>query len=127
MDIVSEKTQEEPTAEKESEPDINRRTGCTRCRPPPSQYQLPVAIDGHRFHSRKSFPSVPPISRSRVYSDALRFKKSDLQQEGQVPKVDQRFSYETSEVDGGKKHAVNLQHQQSDGQNQKEQARKQQG
>ncbi|AKM10870.1 hypothetical protein [Croceicoccus naphthovorans] len=44
--------------------------------------------------------------------DALRFKKADLQQEGQVPKVDQRFSYETSEVDGGRKSAVNLQHQQ---------------
>jgi len=44
--------------------------------------------------------------------DAIRFTKADLQQEGQVPKVDERFSYETSEVDGGKKHAVNLQHQQ---------------
>lgn len=59
--------------------------------------------------------------------DALRFKKADLQQEGQVPKVDQRFSYETSEVDGGKKHAVNLQHQQGDEQNQKQQASNQQG
>ena len=43
--------------------------------------------------------------------DALRFKKADLQQEGQVPKVDERFSYDTSEVDGGKKSAVNLQQQ----------------
>ena len=59
--------------------------------------------------------------------DALRFKKADLQQEGQMPKVDQRFSYETSEVDGGKKHAVNLQHQQGDGKKQNEQAAKQQG
>ena len=59
--------------------------------------------------------------------DALRFKKADLQQEGQMPKVDQRYSYETSEVDGGKKHAVNLQHQQDDGGKQSEQARKQQG
>lgn len=58
--------------------------------------------------------------------DALRFKKEDLQQEGQVPRVDQRFSYETSEVDGGKKSAVNLQ-QQGDNQSQKEQARAQQG
>ncbi|WP_394730629.1 cold-shock protein [Altererythrobacter sp. GH1-8] len=55
--------------------------------------------------------------------DALRFKKADLQQEGQIPKVDQRFSYETSEVDGGKKHAVNLQMEQG----QREQAEKQQG
>ena len=57
--------------------------------------------------------------------DALRFKKADLQQEAEVPKVDQRFSYETSEVDGGKKTAVNLQPQQGDGQ--KEQASAQQG
>lgn len=57
--------------------------------------------------------------------DALRFKKADLQQEGQTPKVDQRFSYETSEADGGKKFAVNLQHQQ--GESQAEQASKQQG
>lgn len=59
--------------------------------------------------------------------DVLRFKKADLQQEGQTPKVDQRFSYETSEVDGGKKHAVNLQLQQGEGPEQKEQARTQQG
>ncbi|MGB3624731.1 MAG: hypothetical protein WA989_02820 [Henriciella sp.] len=59
--------------------------------------------------------------------DALRFKKADLQQEGQVPKVDQRYSFETSEVDGGKKWAVNLQHEQGDGDHQKDQARKQQG
>ncbi len=57
--------------------------------------------------------------------DALRFKKADLQQEGQMPKVDQRFSYETSEVDGGNKRAVNLQQQQ--GESQQEQASKQQG
>ena len=59
--------------------------------------------------------------------DALRFKKADLQQEAEVPKVDQRFSYETSEVDGGKKTAVNLQAQQGGGQNQKDQASAQQG
>lgn len=43
--------------------------------------------------------------------EVLRFKKADLQQDDQVPKVDQRFGYETSEVDGGKKHAVKLQYQ----------------
>ena len=53
--------------------------------------------------------------------DALRFKKADLQQEDQMPKVDDRFRYETGEVDGGKKCAVNLQHQQDEGQ--EEQAR----
>lgn len=57
--------------------------------------------------------------------EALRFKKADLQQEGQMPKVDQRFSYETSEVDGGNKRAVNLRHQQ--GESQQDQASKQQG
>ena len=59
--------------------------------------------------------------------DALRFKKADLPQEGQVPEVDERFSYQTSEVDGGKKSAVNLQHQQGDAQSQKDQAGAQQG
>lgn len=59
--------------------------------------------------------------------DALRFEKANLQQEGQVPKVDQRFSYETSEVDGGKKRAVNLQHQQGEDQDHKDQASQQQG
>ncbi|APE27924.1 hypothetical protein [Aurantiacibacter gangjinensis] len=59
--------------------------------------------------------------------DALRFKKVDLQQEGQMPKVDDRYSFDTSEVDGGKKHAVNLQHQQGDADTQKAQAGKQQG
>ena len=44
-----------------------------------------------------------------------------------MPKVDQRFSYETSEVNGGKKSAVNLQLQQGEGPSQKEQARAQQG
>lgn len=44
--------------------------------------------------------------------DALAFVKADLQQEGQEPKVDQRFGYETKQVDGGKAHAVNLQMEQ---------------
>tara|TARA_B100001057_G_scaffold489237_1_gene575106 strand:+ start:289 stop:537 length:249 start_codon:yes stop_codon:yes gene_type:complete len=57
--------------------------------------------------------------------NALRFAKADLQQERQMPKVDQRFSYETSEVNGGNKRAVNLQYQQGDGE--KDQAVKQQG
>lgn len=58
--------------------------------------------------------------------NALPFKKADLQQEAALPKVDQRFSYETSEVNGGHKSAVNL--QQQAGENaQQEQASKQQG
>lgn len=59
--------------------------------------------------------------------DTLRFRKADLQRESQIPKIDQRYSYETSEVDGGKKRAVNLQHQVSNEQSQEEQARNQQG
>ena len=57
--------------------------------------------------------------------DALPFRKKDLQQQAQEPEVDQRYGFETSEVDGGKKRAVNL--QQGDGDRQKEQARNQQG
>ena len=59
--------------------------------------------------------------------DALPFKKADLQQQAQQPMVDQRYGYETAEVDGGKKRAVNLQQQQGDNDMQKDQARKQQG
>ena len=57
--------------------------------------------------------------------DALPFKKADLQQQAQEPKVDQRYGYDTSEVDGGDKRAINLQPQQADPQ--QEQARAQQG
>ena len=59
--------------------------------------------------------------------DALRFEKANLQQEGEMPKVGQRFSYDTSEVDGGRKRAVNLQHQQGEPSEQEKQARAQQG
>ena len=50
--------------------------------------------------------------------DALPFNKSDLQQQGQEPKIDQRYGYETKQVDGGARHAVSLQMEQG----QKEQA-----
>ncbi len=55
--------------------------------------------------------------------DALPFNKADLQQEGQEPKADQRYSYETKQVDGGKSHATNLQMEQG----QKDSESKQQG
>ena len=58
--------------------------------------------------------------------DALPFKKADLQEEAQAPQVDQRFSYETAEVDGGHKRAVNLQEQAGES-SQQEQAQNQQG
>jgi CspA family cold shock protein len=46
--------------------------------------------------------------------DALPFNKSDLQQQAQEPRADQRFGYDTRQVDGGKPHATNLQMQQGD-------------
>ncbi|MGI8944200.1 MAG: cold-shock protein [Qipengyuania sp.] len=55
--------------------------------------------------------------------DALAFNKSDLQQQAQEPKADQRYNYETKQVDGGKTHAVNLQQEQG----QSDQASDQQG
>lgn len=59
--------------------------------------------------------------------NALPFKKADLQQQAQEPKVDDRYEYETSEVDGGHKRAVNLQQQQGESDVKKEQSGKQQG
>ena len=58
--------------------------------------------------------------------NALPFKKADLQQQAQEPKVDDRYEYETSEVDGGHKRAVNLQQQGEEAAKQ-DQASKQQG
>lgn len=58
--------------------------------------------------------------------DALPFKKADLQQEAELPQIDQRYSYETAEVDGGHKRATDLR-QQDDESAVQEQARKQMG
>ena len=44
--------------------------------------------------------------------DALSFAKADLQQQGQEPRVDQRYGYQTKQVDGSKAFAVNLQMEQ---------------
>jgi len=44
--------------------------------------------------------------------DALSFNKSDLQQQAQEPRVDQRYGYDTRQIDGGKVHATNLQMEQ---------------
>jgi cold shock protein len=44
--------------------------------------------------------------------DALPFNKADLQQQAEVPKADQRYGYETRQIDGGKAHAINLQMEQ---------------
>lgn len=58
--------------------------------------------------------------------DALPFKKADLQQQAHMPAADQRYSYETAEVDGGHKRAVDLQ-QQAQEMPKQEQSRNQQG
>lgn len=60
----------------------------------------------------------------------LAFGKVDLQEQGQEPRVDQRYDYETHEVDGRQKRAINLQQQQQGAvpdEKQQEQARNQQG
>lgn len=46
--------------------------------------------------------------------DALPFNKSDLQQQAQEPRADQRYGYETSQGAGGKPQATNLQMEQGD-------------
>ena len=40
--------------------------------------------------------------------DALHFGKSDLKEQGSQPRVDQRYGYDTSQVDGGDPRAVNV-------------------
>ncbi|MGY6552550.1 MAG: cold-shock protein [Erythrobacter sp.] len=44
--------------------------------------------------------------------EPLAFAKADLQQQAQMPKVDQRYGYETSKADDGKMRATNLQQEQ---------------
>lgn len=56
----------------------------------------------------------------------LPFGKADLQQQAQEPQVDQRYGYETSEVNGANKRAINLR-QQGENPGQMEQAQQQQG
>ncbi len=58
--------------------------------------------------------------------DALPFKRADLQQEAQEPKVDERYGYDTVEINGADKRAVNLQ-QQGEASAVQAQARAQQG
>ena len=58
--------------------------------------------------------------------DALPFRKSDLQQQAQEPKLDQRYGYDVKNTDYGKRYAVNL-HQQGEADVQQDQARAQQG
>ena len=76
------------------------------------------------YDSGKGAGTISPEKGGNV----LPFGKSDLQQESQVPKIGDRYGYETSEVDGGNKRAINLQPQQGEGDSvQEQQARAQQG
>ena len=58
--------------------------------------------------------------------DALPFRKSDLQQQAQEPKQNQRYGYDVKDADNGKRYAINLR-QQGEAVSQEEQARAQQG
>lgn len=73
------------------------------------------------YDSGKGAGTISPEKGGNV----LPFGKSDLQQESQVPKIGDRYGYETNKVDGQDMRAVNLQQQQGD--SQQEQARAQQG
>lgn len=59
--------------------------------------------------------------------DALPFRKSDLQQEAQVPKQDERYGYDVKDADNGKRYAINLAAQLGEASVQQEQTSAQQG
>ena len=64
----------------------------------------------HSYDTAKGAGMITPEKGG----DALPFHKADLQQQAEVPKADQRYGYETKQVDGGKAHAINLQMEQSE-------------
>ena len=59
--------------------------------------------------------------------DALPFRKTDLQQEAQVPQQDERYGYDIKEANNGKRYAINLSPQHGEASVQQEQASAQQG
>lgn len=60
--------------------------------------------------------------------DLLPFGRKDLQQQSQQPSVDQRYGFDTSEVNGRNRRAISLQPQRGDSPGiQERQARAQQG
>lgn len=82
------------------------------------------------YDSGKGMGTISPESGG----DALSFRKSDLQQQSQVPQQDQRYGYDVKNADGGKRYAINLRQQQGEASEQQaqpnvqqEQARNQQG
>ncbi|GAO52944.1 cold-shock protein [Novosphingobium sp. MD-1] len=74
------------------------------------------------YDSNKGLGTIAPERGG----DALPFRKSDLQQQAQEPKQDQRYGYDVKDAEGGKRYAINL-HQQGEADIQQEQARAQQG
>ena len=69
------------------------------------------------YDSGKGAGTITPESGGSVLS----FRKADLQKQGYIPEVNQRYGFETTEANGGGKRAINLRPQ---GENQtlKEQA-----
>lgn len=59
------------------------------------------------YDSTKGTGTIVPESGG----DALLFRKSDLQQQAQQPQQEQRYGFDVKDADGGKRYAVNLQHQ----------------
>lgn len=64
----------------------------------------------HSYDATKGAGMITPEKGG----DALPFAKADLQQQAEVPKVDQRYGYETKQGEGGKSHAISLQMEQGD-------------
>lgn len=63
----------------------------------------------HSYDAAKGSGMITPEKGG----DALPFAKADLQQQAEVPMVDQRYGYETKQVDGGKSCATHLQMEQA--------------
>ena len=74
------------------------------------------------YDSNKGHGTIAPEQGG----DVLPFRKSDLQQQAQEPKQDQRYGYDVQGAEGSKRYAINL-HQQGEADIQQEQARAQKG
>lgn len=64
----------------------------------------------HSYDAAKGAGMITPEKGG----DALPFAKADLQQQAEVPKADERYGYETKQLDGGKSCATHLQMEQRD-------------
>ncbi|MEL6707546.1 MAG: cold-shock protein [Pseudomonadota bacterium] len=59
--------------------------------------------------------------------DVLAFRKSDLKDEANAPKQDERYGYDVKDADNGKRYAINLHPQTAESNEVKEQAGSQAG